>query len=64
MNKGTHYKEEDLRDIEFDLKDLSIQFISLLQQYKDQGVIDDEQYQQHVKTKLNFLQYLKNKKEI
>lgn len=64
MNKDIHYQEEDLKDIELHLEELSIKFISILQKYKEEGIIDDEQYQQHVKTKLSFLQYLKDKKEI
>lgn len=63
MSKVKRYNDEDLREIELELKNLSLKMIDLLSQYKEQGIIDEEQYQQYIKIKVEFLQYLKNKEE-
>lgn len=58
---GSH--ENELNDIELGLEELSLQLISIFHRYKENGIIDDSQYQKHVEIKEKFLRYLKNKRE-
>ncbi len=52
--KDANYQAE-LRNVEEDLKRLSIEAIDVFQQLKLRGIISEEQYQQMVKEKLEFL---------
>ncbi|SDK20886.1 hypothetical protein [Natronincola ferrireducens] len=63
MDKKIQYREKDLKDIELDLEELSIQLIDILKYYKIKGVINNEEYEQHIKVKEKFLTYLQNKRE-
>ncbi len=45
----------ELKNVEADLKQLSIEAIEIFQQLKLRGIITEDQYQQMVKEKLQFL---------
>jgi len=52
-----HSIELDINWAREQLKELCIKFIALLDEAKDKGVIDEEQYQKHIYNKKQFLQY-------
>ncbi|SET68887.1 hypothetical protein SAMN05660297_03155 [Natronincola peptidivorans] len=54
------YSEEDLREIELGLEELSLQLIDILNRYKSHNIIDDVEYHNHIKIKKSFLEYIKN----
>ncbi|MCC5912165.1 MAG: hypothetical protein JJT76_17240 [Clostridiaceae bacterium] len=63
MNKQVKYTKDELKEIESNLEELSMQMIDIFKKYRAEGAINEEEYQQHVKVKENFLTYLNNKKE-
>lgn len=48
--------------IENKLEKLSIQMITILKEYKEKGIIGEEEYKKHIKCKEDFLTYLNNKR--
>lgn len=51
-----------LGTLENSLKELSLQFIYILKDYKEKGLIGEKEYENHVKIKENFLNYLNEKR--
>lgn len=62
MEKVIGTKENQLNDIELGLEELSLQLISIFNRYRENGIINDDQYKEHIKVKENFLKYLKEKR--
>lgn len=48
--------------IENGLEELSIKIISILKDYREKGLIGEEEYKKNVKLKESFLNYLNEKK--
>ncbi len=53
-----------IKALESDLKDLSMKMIKLLGLCKDKGMINEQEYQQHIRLKTDFLQNLNDNKPI
>ena len=54
---------DEFKKIEDDLEKLSIQMITILKRYREEGTIGEEEYREHVKCKEDFLSYLNNERQ-
>ncbi|MBU5675595.1 hypothetical protein KQI88_04115 [Alkaliphilus sp. MSJ-5] len=70
MNLGKEIIQDELESakmlgtLENSLEELSLQFIYILKDYKDKGLIGEKEYENHIKIKENFLNYLNKKRGI
>ena len=70
LNLGKEIIQDELESakmlgtLENSLEELSLQFIYILKDYKDKGLIGEKEYENHIKIKENFLNYLNKKRGI
>lgn len=55
-------EKEKINLIEGELEKLSIQIITILKKYRDKGLIQEKEYENHIKKKEDFLNYLDGKR--
>lgn len=56
--------QEGIDRIENNLEELSLKLIQILKDHRDRGLISNAEYENHIKVKKGFLNYLNEKRKI
>ena len=64
LKENSKKGDENLTEVESELKDLAEEMIKVMKDYKEKGIITEEEYQKSTKKKREFLEYLSKKKSI
>lgn len=54
-NREKYFEQEDLAEIEVELKALALRVSDILLAYRNRGIIDDDEYERMVRIKQEFI---------